>query len=86
LQFVITSFFINKKFSMEIMKLKVRKVGNSKGIVIPHKFLKIVQRDKEKIELEEDEKGILLKSTNQSPSKGWAKAFKRMAKTEMINC
>ncbi len=65
---------------MEIMKLKVRKIGNSKGIVIPQKFLKIVQSDKEEIVIEVDEKGILLKSNNQSPRKNWAKAFKRMAK------
>jgi antitoxin MazE len=65
---------------MEIMKVKVRKIGNSKGIVIPQKFLKIVQTDKEEIVIEVDEKGILLKSNDQSPRKGWAKAFKRMAK------
>ena len=65
---------------MEIMKLKVRKIGNSKGIVIPQKFLKIVQSDKEEIVIEVDEKGILLKSIDQAPRKGWAKAFKRMAK------
>ncbi len=62
------------------MKLKVRKIGNSKGIVIPQKFLKIVQSEKEEIVIEVDEKGILLKSNNQFPRKGWAKAFKRMAK------
>ena len=65
---------------MEIMKVKVRKIGNSKGIVIPQKFLKTVQTDKEEIVIEVDEKGILLKSNDQSPRKGWAKAFKRMAK------
>ncbi len=65
---------------MEVMKLKVRKIGNSKGIVIPQKFLKIVQSAKEEIVIEVDEKGILLKSNDQSPRKGWAKAFKRMAK------
>ena len=65
---------------METLKLKVRKIGNSKGIVIPQKFLKIVQSDKDDIVIEVDEKGILLKSNNQFPRKGWAKAFKRMAK------
>ena len=65
---------------MEIIKLKIRKIGNSQGIVIPQKFLKIIQSDKEEIEIEVDEKGILLKSKNQSPRKGWTKAFKRMAK------
>lgn len=65
---------------MEIMKVKVRKIGNSKGIVIPQKFLKTLQTDNEEIVIEVDEKGILLKSNDQSPRKGWAKAFKRMAK------
>lgn len=65
---------------MEIMKVKIRRIGNSKGIVIPHKFLKTLQTDKEEIVIEVDEKGILLKSNDQSPRKGWAKAFKRMAK------
>ncbi|MEO6220357.1 MAG: hypothetical protein ABIO81_08015, partial [Ginsengibacter sp.] len=65
---------------METMKLKVRKIGNSKGIVIPQKYLKIVESDKEEIEVEVDEKGILLKSNNDIPRKGWANAFKRMAK------
>ncbi len=65
---------------METIKLKVRKIGNSKGIVIPQKYLKIVEGDKDEIDVEVDEKGILLKSNNQTPRKGWAKAFKRMAK------
>jgi antitoxin MazE len=65
---------------MEIMKLKVRRIGNSKGIVIPQKYLKIVKGDKEEIEVEVDEKGILLKSNNDVPRKGWEKAFKKMAK------
>ncbi len=65
---------------METLKIKVRKIGNSKGIVIPKKYLKKVESDKEEILIEVDEKGILLKSHNQTPRKGWAKAFKRMAK------
>jgi antitoxin MazE len=65
---------------METLKIKVRKIGNSKGIVIPQKYLKKVESDKEDILIEVDEKGILLKSNDQSARKGWAKAFKRMAK------
>ncbi len=60
--------------------MKIRRIGNSKGIVIPQKFLKTLRTDKEEIVIEVDEKGILLKSNVQSPRKGWAKAFKRMAK------
>ena len=62
------------------MKLKVRKIGNSKGIVIPQKYLKIIEGGKNEIDIEVDERGILLKSNNEVPRKGWAKAFKRMAK------
>lgn len=69
---------------MEIMK--VRKIGNSKGIVIPQKFLKIVQSDKEEIVIEVDEKGILLKSNDQSPRKGWAKHLKEWQKMGMTLC
>ena len=65
---------------METLKIKVRRIGNSKGIVIPQKYLKKVESDKEEIVIEVDEKGILLKSNDQTPRKGWAKAFKRMAK------
>ena len=65
---------------MEILKVKVRKIGNSKGIVIPQKYLQIVAREKDEIVIEVDEKGILLTSNNQSPRKEWAKAFKKMAK------
>ena len=65
---------------METLKIKVRKIGNSKGIVIPQKYLKIVGGDKDEIDVEVDKKGILLKSNNDVPRKGWAKAFKRMAK------
>ncbi|MEO8568438.1 MAG: AbrB/MazE/SpoVT family DNA-binding domain-containing protein [Ginsengibacter sp.] len=65
---------------METLKLKVRKIGNSKGIVIPQKYLSQVESDQEEILIEVDEKGILLKSNQQSPRMGWEKAFKRMAK------
>ncbi len=45
---------------MERIKLKVRKIGNSKGIVIPQKYLKIIEGDKDEIDIEVNEKGILL--------------------------
>ena len=65
---------------METLSLKVRKIGNSKGIVIPQKFLRIVENEKEEVTIEVDDSGILLKSNKQSPRKGWAKEFKKMAK------
>jgi antitoxin MazE len=66
---------------MESIKIKIRKIGNSEGIVIPQKYLKVVKGRKNEVEIEVDEKGILLKSNNNTPRKGWAKASKRMAKT-----
>lgn len=65
---------------METLKIKVRKIGNSEGIVIPQKYLKVIKSNKDEIEIEVDEKGILLKSHNNTPRIGWAKACKRMAK------
>ena len=65
---------------METLSLKVRKIGNSKGIVIPQKFLRIVENEREEVTIEVDDTGILLKSNKPSPRKGWAKEFKKMAK------
>ena len=65
---------------METLKIKVRKIGNSEGIVIPQKYLKVLKGNQGEIEIEVDEKGILLKSHRETPRKGWAKAFKKMAK------
>lgn len=65
---------------METFSIKVRKIGNSKGIVIPQKFLKTVENEKEEITIEVGDTGILLKTNKPSPRKDWAKAFKKMAK------
>lgn len=65
---------------METLTLKVRKIGNSKGIVIPKKYLSMIENDKEEISIVVDNDGILLKSNEQNPRKGWAAAFKKMAK------
>lgn len=65
---------------METFSIKVRKIGNSKGIVIPQKFLKIVENENEEVLIVVDDAGILLKSIKPLPRKGWASAFKKMAK------
>jgi antitoxin MazE len=65
---------------MQTLSIKVRKIGNSKGIVIPQKFLQLVENDKEEITIAVDENGILLKSNSIEPRKGWANSFKKMAK------
>ena len=64
---------------METMKIKLRKIGNSKGIVIPKKYLKIIDGDE--ITIEVNENNILLKKATEVPRKGWAEASKKMAKT-----
>jgi antitoxin MazE len=65
---------------MQTLSIKVRKIGNSKGIVIPQKILKLVENDREEITMEIDEQGILLKMNDQNPRKKWATSFKKMAK------
>ena len=67
---------------METFSIKVRKIGNSKGIVIPQKFLKTVENEKEEITIEVGDSGLLLKTNKPSPRKDWAKAFKKMAKNK----
>ena len=66
---------------METLKIKLRKIGNSKGIVIPKKYLKIIDGEKDEITLEINEDNILLKRSNEIPRKGWAEACKKMAKS-----
>jgi antitoxin MazE len=65
---------------MEILTLKVRKIGNSKGIIIPQKYLNIIENNREEISIVVDNDGILLKYNEQNPRKGWTAAFKKMAK------
>lgn len=65
---------------METLKIKLRKIGNSKGIVIPKKYLKIIDGDQDEITIEVNENSILLKKTNETPRKGWAEACKKMSK------
>ncbi|MBI1781596.1 MAG: AbrB/MazE/SpoVT family DNA-binding domain-containing protein [Sphingobacteriales bacterium] len=65
---------------METFSLKLRKIGNSKGIVIPLRYLKTLESDNDMIQVEADENGILLKSNQPKPRRGWDKAFKKMAK------
>ncbi len=67
---------------METFSIKVRKIGNSKGIVIPQKFLKTVENENEEVTIEVGDSGILLKTNKPSPRKDWAKAFKKMAKNK----
>lgn len=65
---------------MEILKIKFRKIGNSKEIVIPKKYLRIIDGDKDEITIEVNENNILLKKSSEVPRKDWAEACKKMAK------
>ena len=67
---------------MEKITLKVRKIGNSKGIVLPKKYLRIVETANETVKINVDETGILIKSTAEKPRKGWGKSFKKMKKNK----
>jgi antitoxin MazE len=63
---------------MESIALKVRKIGNSEGILIPQKYMQIVKAADGTVNVDIDEKGILIKTAKENPRKGWSKAFKRM--------
>lgn len=51
---------------MEKFKIKLRKIGNSKGIVIPKKYLKIIDGDEDEIIIEVNENSILLENQRNS--------------------
>lgn len=65
---------------MEKLTLKIRRIGNSKGIVIPQKFLKQIETDNDEVHIEVDETGILLKSNSEPIRKGWDRMFQKMKK------
>jgi antitoxin MazE len=58
------------------MKSNIRKIGNSKGIVIPPAFLAEFKLEKDSdVEIELKGDGILIKPVG-NPRKSWEKAFK----------
>jgi antitoxin MazE len=65
---------------MEAFTLKLRKIGNSRGLVIPQKYLKHLEGADDIVYAEAGENGILLKANKSNPRRGWEKAFKKMAK------
>lgn len=59
-----------------IMEVSIIKIGNSKGVIIPSRFLKkLGAQSKIKIEIEEREGGLFLKPVKK-PREGWEKAAK----------
>jgi antitoxin MazE len=64
------------------MKSNIRKIGNSKGIVIPPAFLAQFKLDKDSdVEIELNKDGILIKPID-SPRVGWEIMFSDAINTE----
>ncbi len=61
------------------MKSSIRSIGNSKGIIIPQSFLKQCFIDEE-VTIEVKDNHIIISPAEDVKRKGWADAFKQMAK------
>ncbi len=59
------------------MKAKIVSIGNSKGIRIPKTILKQCNI-KDNVDIEVENKRIILRPITHKPRKGWDKAFKIM--------
>jgi len=60
------------------MEVSIIKIGNSKGVIIPARFLKKLGAQS-KVEMEEREEGLFLKPIKK-PREGWEKAAKEAHK------
>ena len=54
------------------MEAKIIKVGNSKGIIIPAKFLKLIGL-KEKVAIEIEDDKMIISAIKSEPREGWEK-------------
>ena len=61
------------------MRSNIRNIGNSKGIIIPQGFLKECLIEEE-VNIEVRDKLIIISPVEDQKRKGWADAFKEMAK------
>ncbi len=52
------------------MEAKIIKVGNSKGIIIPSKFLKLIGLE-EKVAIEIEDNRIIITASKAEPREGW---------------
>ncbi len=60
------------------MKLNLRQIGNSKGVILPASFLKELQiKDDTTLEMELNENRIII-SKKDEPREGWFEACKKM--------
>ena len=60
------------------MKSSVRKIGNSKGIIIPQSFLKECMIEDE-VSIEVKDNHIIISAPDDVKRKDWERAFKEMA-------
>ena len=60
------------------MKLAIRKIGNSKGIILPQNYLKECMIDDE-VNVEIKNKHIVISAPEENKRKGWEESFKEMA-------
>jgi len=60
------------------MKSTIRKIGNSKGIILPQSFLKecFIEED---VSIEVKDNHIIISAPDDVKRKGWDQAFKKMA-------
>jgi antitoxin MazE len=61
------------------MQSTIRNIGNSKGVIIPQNFLKECFIETE-INIEVKDNTIVISPADSDKRKGWADAFKEMAK------
>ncbi len=60
------------------MKSSIRKIGNSKGVILPQSFLKECFIDNE-VSIEVKDNHIIISAPDDIKRKGWEEAFKEMA-------
>jgi antitoxin MazE len=63
------------------MRSTIRKIGNSKGIILPQKVLKQCFIEDE-VTIEVQDNAIIIRPANDIRRKDWVEAFKEMAKNE----
>jgi antitoxin MazE len=61
------------------MQSTIRNIGNSKGVILPQNFLKQCFIENE-ITIEVKNNTIVISPAEDNKRKGWAEAFKKMAK------
>jgi antitoxin MazE len=60
------------------MKSSIRKIGNSKGVILPQSILKECLIDRV-VSIEVKDKHIIISAPEEVKRKGWEQAFKTMA-------